>query len=98
MGRHELAKARDQYAKLSLKPRRLLRFWRVRPGRAGSEAELRGMTNQSIIPGRCKSIAPEVAELDHAALIRSASRCFSRGITSCFRRRSELCQASGLCL
>jgi len=32
MGRHELAKARDQYAKLSLETaRRLLRFWQVRP-------------------------------------------------------------------
>jgi len=32
MGRHELAKARDQYAKLTLETaRRLLRFWQVRP-------------------------------------------------------------------
>jgi hypothetical protein len=34
----------------------------------------------------------------HAALVNPASRCFSRGITSCFKRRSELCHASGLCL
>ena len=32
MGRHELAKAREQYAKLTLEnARRLLRFWQVRP-------------------------------------------------------------------
>ena len=32
MGRNELAKARDQYAKLTLEnARRLLRFWQVRP-------------------------------------------------------------------
>jgi len=32
MGRHELAKAREQYAKLTLdNARRLLRFWQVRP-------------------------------------------------------------------
>src|SRR5262249_29808019 len=34
----------------------------------------------------------------HAAFPRPASRCFSRGSTSCFRRRSELYQASLLCL
>jgi hypothetical protein len=32
MGRHELAKARDQYGKLTLEnARRLIRFWQVRP-------------------------------------------------------------------
>jgi uncharacterized protein (DUF2336 family) len=32
MGRHELAKAKDQYAKLTLETaRRLIRFWQVRP-------------------------------------------------------------------
>ena len=41
---------------------------------------------------------PGMTNEHHAALIRSASRCFSRGITSCFSRRSELCHASGLCL
>src|SRR6267154_5371513 len=32
----------------------------------------------------------------YAARPSSAPRCFSRGITSCFNSRSELCQASGL--
>jgi hypothetical protein len=32
MGRHELAKAREKYAKLTVEnARRLLRFWQVRP-------------------------------------------------------------------
>ena len=32
MGRHELTRSRDQYAKLTLEnARRLLRFWQVRP-------------------------------------------------------------------
>jgi hypothetical protein len=34
----------------------------------------------------------------YAARWSRASRCFSRGITSCFNSRNELCQASGLCL
>jgi hypothetical protein len=34
----------------------------------------------------------------YAALPNPASRCFSRGSTSCFKRCSERCQACGLCL
>ena len=46
----------------------------------------------------CSSLIAAMTNAPHAALTRSALRCFSRGITSCFSRRSELCQASGLCL
>ena len=43
MGRHELAKAKEQYGKLTLEnARRLLRFWQVRPVAPRSEGELRG--------------------------------------------------------
>ncbi len=153
MGRHELAKAKEQYGKLTIEnARRLLKFWQVRaadaPPKTGEWSErvelserwsllrhcersatsfspcgrrwiadakrqrtdessrelirrYREATPQSRFACAIRSPSPHKGRRkrnDHAALVRSASRCFSRGITSCFSRRSELCHASGLCL
>ncbi len=89
MGPHELTKAKGAFAKLT---------WRTRAGCCDSGRCARRRRRRGSIEVRDGGLSRPPRDQRYAARPSSALRCFSRGITSCFNSRSELCQASGLCL
>ena len=70
--------------------------WSARPASSRSDASPHASIRKTAAR-RARRPAPFI-RATYAAPASAASRCFSRGITSCFSSRSELCQASGLCL
>ena len=84
MGRHELAKAREHYAKLTIEnAQRLLRFWQVRSTAAPPEDELRELS-LSVIASEVRSDADRrgATIVARGRTPDSLRRCrFARGMT-----------------
>ena len=83
MGRHELAKAKEQYGKLTLEnARRLLRFWQVRAGRA-ARSRIEGMTEQShLFQGRHEVRTRNLREFSRCHAHRSMLHHLPKGMTA----------------